>query len=65
MRCELNFLITRIAAVFIRWRVKRHIFYAVEIDSMRRLLGFLTEDCCQGQPEICGPLPLRDSFCKT
>ena len=47
------------------WRVKRHIFYAVEIDGMRRLLGFLTEDCCQGQPEICAALPLQDNLCKT
>ena len=38
------------------WRVHRNIFYAVEIDAMRRLLGFLTEDCCGGHPEICGSL---------
>lgn len=36
------------------WRVKRNIFYAVDIEGMRRLLDFLTEDCCQGHPEICG-----------
>lgn len=36
------------------WRVERRIFYAVDIDGTRRLLTFLTEDCCQGQPEICG-----------
>ena len=47
------------------WRVKRHIFYAVEIGGMRRLLGFLTEDCCLGKPEICAALPLQDNFCKT
>ena len=38
------------------WRVNRHIYYAVEIDGMRELLGFLTEDCCGGHPEICGAL---------
>ena len=38
------------------WRVRRHIFYAVEIEGMRHLLSFLTEDCCQGQPELCGDL---------
>ncbi|MEX2450463.1 MAG: metalloregulator ArsR/SmtB family transcription factor [Rhodospirillales bacterium] len=36
------------------WRVQRQIFYAVDFDGMRRLLTFLTEDCCQGRPEICG-----------
>lgn len=36
------------------WRDGRQVRYAVEVDSMRRLLGFLTEDCCNGQPEICG-----------
>ena len=38
------------------WRVNRHIYYAVEIDGMRELLGFLTEDCCGGHPDICGAL---------
>lgn len=32
----------------------RYIRYAVHIDGMRRLLEFLTEDCCQGHPELCG-----------
>jgi DNA-binding transcriptional ArsR family regulator len=32
----------------------RFIRYAVNIDAMRQLLEFLTEDCCQGNPEICG-----------
>ena len=43
------------------WRVQRHIFYAAHIDGTRRLLTFLTEDCCQGRPEICGGLvdPLK------
>lgn len=38
------------------WRVRRNIFYAVEIDGMRRLLTFLTEECCGGHPELCGLL---------
>ncbi len=38
------------------WRVQRQIFYAVEFDGMRRLLTFLTEDCCQGRPEMCGDI---------
>jgi DNA-binding transcriptional ArsR family regulator len=36
------------------WRVERRIFYAVDIEGARRLVTFLTEDCCQGHPEICG-----------
>lgn len=36
------------------WRVERRIFYAVSIEGTRRLVAFLTEDCCQGHPEICG-----------
>lgn len=36
------------------WRVQRQIRYATDYEGMRRLLAFLTEDCCQGHPEICG-----------
>jgi DNA-binding transcriptional ArsR family regulator len=36
------------------WRLQRQIFYAVDIEGTRRLLAFLTDDCCQGRPEICG-----------
>ncbi|MDS4011916.1 MAG: metalloregulator ArsR/SmtB family transcription factor [Defluviicoccus sp.] len=36
------------------WRVERRIFYAVDVEGTRRLVTFLTEDCCQGRPEICG-----------
>jgi len=36
------------------WRVERRIFYAVDVEGTRRLIAFLTEDCCQGRPEICG-----------
>lgn len=35
-------------------RQGRFIRYAVHVDAMRRLLTYLTEDCCQGQPELCG-----------
>nr|WP_088344306.1 MULTISPECIES: metalloregulator ArsR/SmtB family transcription factor [Rhodomicrobium] len=35
-------------------REGRFIRYAVNIEAMRQLLEFLTEDCCQGNPEICG-----------
>ena len=32
----------------------RFVRYAIHFDGMRRLLAYLTEDCCQGQPELCG-----------
>ena len=35
-------------------REQRQIFYAVDIEGTRNLIAFLTEDCCQGRPEICG-----------
>jgi DNA-binding transcriptional ArsR family regulator len=34
----------------------RSIIYAAGYDRMRDLLGFLMEDCCNGNPEICAPL---------
>jgi DNA-binding transcriptional ArsR family regulator len=37
-------------------RVGRRIFYAANYEGTRRLLSFLTEDCCQGRPELCGTL---------
>ena len=38
------------------WRVHRQIFYAVDIAGTRRLITFLTEECCGGNPEICAGL---------
>jgi DNA-binding transcriptional ArsR family regulator len=32
----------------------RFIFYCVHFDGVRDLLTYLTQDCCQGQPELCG-----------
>jgi DNA-binding transcriptional ArsR family regulator len=34
----------------------RSIIYAAGYDSMRELLVYLMEDCCQGRPEVCAPL---------
>jgi DNA-binding transcriptional ArsR family regulator len=34
----------------------RSIIYAVQFETMRDLLVFLTEDCCGGRAEICAPL---------
>ena len=37
-------------------RQGRQIVHAARIAGLRSLLGFLTETCCGGQPEICGDL---------
>lgn len=34
----------------------RSIRYRVDLQGMRALLLYLTEDCCAGRPEICAPL---------
>jgi DNA-binding transcriptional ArsR family regulator len=36
-------------------RAGRSIIYALRVDGIRALLGFLTTDCCQGRPELCLP----------
>lgn len=35
-------------------RRSRQIFYSVQIEPVRQLLGYLVEDCCQGRSELCG-----------
>jgi ArsR family transcriptional regulator len=36
-------------------RAGRSMIYAARFDSMRALLAYLTENCCQGAVEECGP----------
>ena len=45
------------------WRRQRHIFYAVNVEGTRRVLSFLTQDCCQGHPELCGELAAPNALC--
>src|SRR5215471_6039115 len=33
----------------------RSMIYAARFDRMNALLGYLTENCCQGHPEQCAP----------
>lgn len=35
-------------------RRRQSIFYAIDVAGTRRLISYLTEDCCEGRPEICG-----------
>ena len=37
-------------------REGRHIRYRADYETMRRLMLFLMEDCCQGRAEICRPV---------
>jgi DNA-binding transcriptional ArsR family regulator len=37
-------------------REGRYIRYAVDVEGMRQLLTYLTEECCEGRPELCGRL---------
>jgi DNA-binding transcriptional ArsR family regulator len=42
-------------------RQGRFIRYAIHVDGMRELLTYLTEQCCQGRPELCGDIFRRVS----
>ncbi len=37
-------------------RESRSIIYSVDFDGTRKLLTFLMQDCCQGQPDLCAPV---------
>jgi ArsR family transcriptional regulator, arsenate/arsenite/antimonite-responsive transcriptional repressor len=44
----------------------RYVRYAIHVDGMRKLLTYLTEDCCQGQPELCGTVVKKShALCKS
>lgn len=40
-------------------RRSRSIIYRVQVDAVRALVGFLTDECCDGRPELC----LRPDAC--
>ncbi len=42
------------SGVICRERVGRSIVYRVESSTVAELISFLTDDCCQGRPELCG-----------
>jgi DNA-binding transcriptional ArsR family regulator len=35
----------------------RSMIYSARFDTMNALLGYLTENCCEGRPERCRPAP--------
>ena len=36
------------------WRERQRILYAVDTEGTKGLVAFLVNDCCGGQPELCG-----------
>src|SRR3546814_1444527 len=45
------------------WRDGRFVYYAVAAEGMRRLLTFLTEDCCDGRTGVCGGFGIAAAAC--
>ena len=37
-------------------RLGRSIIYRIDPEGSQELLGHLVQDCCNGKPELCGPL---------
>ncbi len=52
----LSFHLTKLehAGLIKSQRRSLNIFYSADHGGIRALLGFLTDDCCQGRPELCG-----------
>ena len=43
----------------------RSIIYRLREEGIRELMQFLTEDCCQGRPELCLPDSCEEDACKS
>jgi ArsR family transcriptional regulator, arsenate/arsenite/antimonite-responsive transcriptional repressor len=43
------------AALLVSRQEGRFIRYAANFATMNGLIGYLTENCCGGRPELCGP----------
>jgi len=44
------------AGLIISQREGRHVRYRADYDTVRRLVLFLMEDCCQSRAEVCRPV---------
>ena len=40
-------------------RYGRSMIYAAKFDAMNALVSYLTDQCCQGRPELCNPKSAR------
>jgi len=45
----------RFAGLVSSRRESRSIIYSANFKAMNDLLGYLTENCCGGRPELCSP----------
>jgi ArsR family transcriptional regulator, arsenate/arsenite/antimonite-responsive transcriptional repressor len=36
------------------WREQQRVLYAIDVEGTQSLVGFLVNDCCGGQAELCG-----------
>src|SRR5690348_8641654 len=43
------------AGLLVQRRASRLLIYSADFAGMNRLLGYLTENCCGGNPAICAP----------
>ncbi|MEW6676985.1 MAG: metalloregulator ArsR/SmtB family transcription factor [Pseudomonadota bacterium] len=43
----------------------RFVIYAADYGVMTGLIGFLSEECCAGQPELCLPATANKKTCTT
>jgi len=41
------------ASIIASRRESRQIYYTANYAAMKALIGFLTDDCCRGHPEVC------------
>jgi DNA-binding transcriptional ArsR family regulator len=54
----------RMAGLVTVRRDGRSMIYAAQFGTMNALLGYLTENCCQGAPETCAPETCAPAVCK-
>jgi ArsR family transcriptional regulator, arsenate/arsenite/antimonite-responsive transcriptional repressor len=55
----------RLAGLVTVRRDGRSMIYAAQFETMNALLGFLTENCCEGSPEKCTPAVCQPSKSKS
>lgn len=54
------------AGLIFSTRMGRYVRYAIHVEGIRQLLNYLTENCCRGQPELCGSsLKKARAVCKS
>ena len=49
------------AGLIQRVRQSRSLIYSADMMAIKTLVGYLTENCCEGRPEVCGWPPAREA----